>query len=164
MANENQVIRAVEGINSRLKESNCPVRVQVAGKKALVLRATLPNRDGAQSKRHNIRLGVSASKEGLRRIEQEAYVLARRIADGSFNWSQYPSQKEIRADSTGQTTADLIDRFKSQYMSSNKIQEHTWKNTWGATLAKLPQDVNLNEAQAQTYVITTIGARGDVYK
>ena len=81
MAASDLVVEAVAQINARLKAANLPVRVVARAKSALTLQATLPRKPGQGhgKKQQEISLGIRASKEGLRRIENEAHILARHL-------------------------------------------------------------------------------------
>lgn len=141
----------VEQINARLKAAGLPVRVMLRGKAALTLQATLPLKLGAGRKQQEISLGVRASKAGLRRIENEAHLLARRIIDGSFRWSLYLDAPVVPLKNTGELVAD----FKAQYLASHQIKESTWREGWGRTLGLLPAGEPLSEAAILAVLLLT---------
>ncbi len=144
----------VEQINERLKAAGLPVRVLLRGKSALTLQATLPKKpgQGEGAKQQEISLGVRASKEGLRRIENEAHTLARLIINGSFNWALYlPSEPKAKP----KQTVEVIEAFKVHYFASNQIKETTWRETWQRTFDRLPQDEPLSEASLLAVVLLT---------
>ncbi|MBD2156038.1 hypothetical protein [Leptolyngbya sp. FACHB-16] len=142
------VTRAVDAINQRLKAAIFPVRVVLRGKK-LVLRATLPPKpDSGKAKpyQQDIYTGTSASKDGLKEIENEAKALGVLLVRKEFDWTRYtpaPSPEQTH-------TRYLIERFKAEYFRTNKITEATWANSWKSTLDKLPQD----EPPTATTVLT----------
>jgi integrase len=141
-------------INDRLKAANLPVRARLRGKSALTLQATLPLRpeQGIGKKQQEISLGISANKEGLRRIENEAHILARHLINGTFQWHLYPPQLSSIAP---KTTQEMIERFKSAYMSANAIKESTWCESWQRTFDRLPKDEPLSEASMLAVILLT---------
>lgn len=145
---------AVSQINDRLKAAGLPVRVLLRGKTALTLQATLPKKpgQGEGKKQQEISLGIKASREGLRRIESEAHVLARLLINGSFDWSLYMAPESVQPP---MNTSELIAAFKANYFASNQIQEMTWHETWQRTFDRLPQDEPLSEASVLAVVMLT---------
>lgn len=144
---------AVAQINTRLKAAGLPVRVMLRGKSALTLQATLPRKpgQGEGTKQQEISLGVRASKEGLRRIENEAHTLARRMINGTFDWALYLTPNLAKP----KTTAEVIESFKAHYLASNQIKEMTWRETWQRTFDRLPQDEPLNSTSMLAVVLLT---------
>ncbi len=144
---------ALRAINGRLKAGCVPVRVIPKGKN-LALRATLPRKpkDGAGTKQYDISLGVSGSKDGLRRAEREANKLAQSMADGSFTWATYAKPERSLEE---RPASEWIQEFKAHYMKGSKIKETTWANTWAATFKKLPQDGPLRDSLLLSVVLST---------
>lgn len=145
---------AVVQINHRLKAAGLPVRVLLRGRSALTLQATLPRKPGQGEgvKQQEISLGIKASREGLRRIENEAHTLARLMINGSFDWNLYLTPTTVQRP---KTTAELIEAFKAHYLASNQIKELTWRETWQRTFNRLPQDEPLSEAAILAVILLT---------
>jgi len=147
----------VERINDRLKAANLPVRVRLRGKSALTLQATLPNRQGTGRSQQEISLGIQASREGLRRIENEAHTLAQHIIRGSFRWDLY----RLNAPIAPLATAELIEKFKTHYFATHRIKESTWRESWQRTFDHLPQYEPLSETSILAVVeLTTDPIKG----
>ncbi|GAB4379554.1 MAG: site-specific integrase [Elainellaceae cyanobacterium] len=145
---------AIAAINERLKNASIPVRVRLNGKK-LVLRATLPKKPedgGVGTKQYDLSLGIPASREGLKRIEIEAQKLGGLLAMGQFSWTPYLKPKDKPQE---MTVAQLVPRFKAEYMRSSRIQETTWRETWQRTFDRLPQDEPLSETLVLAVVLST---------
>lgn len=144
---------AIAAINERLKEASIPVRVRLNGKK-LVLRATLSKKpaDGVGTKQYDLSLGIPASKDGLRRVEIEAQKLGGLLAMGQFSWEPYLKHQDKPQELT---VAQLVPRFKDEYMRSNQIKESTWRESWQRTFDRLPQNEPLKEANILAVVLST---------
>lgn len=143
----------VASINDRLKAAEIPVRVRLNGKK-LGLRATLPLKpgQGVGRKQQDIRMGIPATREGLRRIELEAQQLGNAIANNTFSWVKY-LPRELKP--LELPVSELVQQFKTSYMRSNKVKESTWKETWQRTFDRLPQHEPLKEVSILAVVLRT---------
>jgi integrase len=145
---------SIDQINQRLKAASVPVSVAQNGK-YLIMRATLPCKpsDGVGAKRYKVSLGIPASKAGLKRIESESHRLGDAIARGTFRWEDWQNPRRLKVED--RTIAGLVQRFKSDYMRTNKIQESTWAETWQRTFDRLPQSEELTEALVLAIVLAT---------
>jgi integrase len=141
-------------LNDRLKAASNPVAVIPKGKN-LALRATLPRKvvhGGVGRKQYEISLRLPATKDGLKRAEREANKLAQHLADGSFRWELYADLDDNRQQ---QPIAQMVEEFRTDYLSKHRLKPHTWENSWASTFKKLPQDRPLNDALVLAVVHST---------
>jgi hypothetical protein len=149
-------------LNDRLKFSDIPVRVRLKGRN-LALRATLPKKPGEGSgrKQYDISLKIPRTRDGLKRAEREANILAQRMADGSFEWSQYatgPNDDPLQSKPISQWIAELKPHyFATQRRGKNgkQITDETWRVQWGSTFRKLPQSEPLTAGLLLAAVLST---------
>jgi integrase len=128
----------LDNLNDRLKASDMPVRVRLKGRN-LALRATLPKKlgEGLGRKQYDISLKIPRTRDGLKRAEREANILAQRMADGSFDWVQYTTPKDD--DRQSKPSRQWIAELKPHYLATHRIRESTWDKEWASTFNKLPQ-------------------------
>lgn len=119
------------------------------------MRATLPCKpgDGAGMKRYKVSPGIPATKAGLRRIESESHRLGDAIARGTFRWEDWQNPRRLKVED--RTIAGLVQRFKVDYLRTNKIKESTWAETWQRTFDRLPQTEELTEGLILAIVLAT---------
>ena len=75
--------KQVEEANRRLRGRRCRCRIELR-KKALVLRATLPSKDGSQPKQQRVAIGLPATATGLTDAEFQALRLDSDLRSGNF--------------------------------------------------------------------------------
>lgn len=143
---------AIERVNQRLKDAGSRVRVRLNGK-VLGIRATLPLKSGYGKKQQDIRLGIPATREGLKQVENRAHHLDQQLILGTFKWSNWerdpaPSPEEM-------TVSRLIEEFKPFKMRKSKCSEETWKSSWMSVYEKLPQNEPLTEENVIAVVSTS---------
>ncbi len=146
------VTTQLQRINDRLKQANSPVRVRLNGK-VLGLRATLPLKTGIGRKQQDIRLGIPATKDGLREIESKAGQLSDEIVRKTFTWSSWERDRAPKLDEI--PVSELVRNFKAHYLKANRIKESTWRYGWQKTLERLPQDTPLSETLALAVILST---------
>lgn len=155
-----KIVYSLDAINARLKAKGSKVALEMRGKGALSLRATLPakplsNRTGKLQQRIPINLLLplpdkdlvpasiqKARDEILKRAEAEAEKLNSDLISNSFSWDKY----EVRGTIQGTTVKDLISQFQNEYTKTNNIQERTWVNNWLRYLNYLPQEEPISES------------------
>lgn len=142
----------VAKVNDRLKAAEIKVRVRLNGK-VLGLRATLPSKNGIGRKQQDIRLGIPASKDGLKEIERLAHELHRQMVNKTFQWADWV--RNPIADRHEMPVFELVQAFKQDYISANKITERTWLDTWQKTFNHLPKNEPLTESAILAVVMTT---------
>ena len=132
----------IKQANQRLKESNAGITIEKDGAK-LRLRGTFPLRTGEGKKQQRIPLNVSASPEGLKQAEGEAYVVRRDLDANRFNWDKYlKSQAEL----SRQTVADWVDAFEQDYFDKREKNAQsltTWKTDYYQAFKRLPRTQTL---------------------
>jgi hypothetical protein len=140
-------------VNRRLKEDKIPVKVLERGDR-LYLQATLPNKPGESEGRRQrqIALGYPASAEGWREADFKARELARSLLHGTFSWQGWESKSGV-AGVKGETTADLVQRFKLAYLAQNTLTADTWERHWRYYFDRLPQSEPLDAASLLAEVL-----------
>lgn len=87
-------------INARLKTDRVGCSIQMRGSK-LALIATLPPRPGSKRIKkcqQSVPLGIYGNANGLKRAERLARLLGIQMAEGTFRWSDWVEEKDIKAD------------------------------------------------------------------
>jgi integrase len=142
----------IEAINARLDGACIPLKVRRRGN-ALYIRGTFPSKTKrGKRQQYDLALRQPASKDGLKRAEREAYLMAQALADGSFKWSNYI---EAKAGPKEKPIAKLTKDFKASYLRSHNIKEETWETTWAATFRKLPQEEPLRDGLLLAVVLAS---------
>lgn len=144
----------VAKLNQWLKDSLIPVYVKLEGK-TLALQATLPPKPGKTGKKRQqkIYLGIKANPDGIKRIRSEAQKLGSFITLGTFSWDLYLPESELIV--KPKTSQQLIEEFREWYSRSHKIKDLTWRESWGRTFDRLPQNAPLTEAAILGVILGT---------
>ena len=84
--------KLVEGANDRLRGRRCSCRIELR-KKAFVLRATLPSKDGNKHKQQRVAIDLPATATGLADAEFQALRLDSDLRSGNFCWSDWSKEE-----------------------------------------------------------------------
>jgi len=149
MAKVDPLDGAITKVNIRLKAARLGLQVERRGN-TLALRGTLPPRPGsAKTKPHQQRipLGIPATKAGLKQIEQDAKVIAARLIERTFNWTDYLPQEPTLPEQYP-TPGDMVEHFRRQMLERSVAHEaaraalqSTWEKAYAPYLRKLLSQV-----------------------
>ncbi len=155
---------AITKLNHRLKAARLGLQVERRGDR-LSLRGTLPPRPGsAKQRRHQQRipLGLPATKPGLKQIEQEAKIIAARLIEHRFDWSDYlaPSQTP---EPEGASLEERIAQFQAAMMAQAGPDtaalascKTTWAKAYAPYLNKLAAQVAQSPSQSLAEAIVAV--------
>lgn len=138
--------------NERLKAANAAILIEQDGSK-LRLRATLPLRQGEGKRQQRIPLGISATPEGLKQSELEAYVVRRDLDANRFSWDKY-----LNSEPSKTKVSDWLEAFEKDYFEkrdSNPKSLTTWKTDYLHVFKKLPHSQSLTSDLIRKTVLTT---------
>ena len=136
--------------NGRLREKRCRCRIQQR-RKALVLRATLPTKQGDQQRQQRIPIGVPATAAGLTEAEFKALKLDTELRSGSFDWRNWIERDEEKP---AQVAAVSRDEFLAagKVLHTRKVTRkakrdpraeargvESWRKRWQCALNKVPK-------------------------
>ncbi len=147
---------ALTKVNLRLKAARLGLQIERRGE-TLALRGTLPPRPGSSKARpyqQRIPLGLPATKAGLKRIEQEAKVIAARLIERTFDWTDYLPQAPTPAQQFP-TIGEMVDHFHERMMQRPVADEaakaalrSTWAKAYAPYLRKLIRQVEEHPRQS----------------
>jgi integrase len=142
---------AIEKLNQRLKAARLGVKVERRGH-TLALRGTFPPRPGSPRQKpyqQRIPLGIPANKAGLKRIEQEAKVVAAQLIEQTFDWARYLPAAELPEAQSALSLDDRIEQFRQHMLGRHCPDEHslaalksTWAKAYAPYLKKLAAQAN----------------------
>ncbi|NMF82299.1 site-specific integrase [Nodosilinea sp. P-1105] len=143
---------AITKLNHRLKAARLGLQVERRGDR-LNLRGTLPPRPGSTKQRRHqqrIPLGLPATKPGLKQIEQEAKIIAARLIERRFDWSDYlaPSQTPKPE---GASLAERIAQFQAAMIAQagpDTAALASCKTTWAKAYAPYLNKLTAQAAQS----------------
>ena len=104
--------KQVEEANHRLRGRRCRCRIELR-KKALVLRATLPSKDGSQPKQQRVAIGVPATATGLADAEFQALRLDSDLRSGNFCWSSWSREESSQGNERQSPTRSFFRQLTS---------------------------------------------------
>jgi integrase len=131
---------SIEQLNQRLKVARLGIKVERRGH-TLSLRGTFPPRPGSPKQKphqQRIPLGMPANKAGLKRIEQEAKVVAAQLIEKSFDWTRYLPPDERQEEQSALSLEDRIDQFRRHMMGRHSPDDASLaalKSTWAKAYA-----------------------------
>jgi len=129
---------ALKAANTRLKTAKVRVTLRTR-RDSIFLRATLPPKPGSnhlEPQQYDLRTGLPASLDGLKRAENEAKLLGSQMALKTFRWEDW---LDITPNNE-RKGAEAIEAFKKHWFSTHQITEATWERHWLKVFQHLPQD------------------------
>lgn len=158
--------KLVEEANLRLRGRRCRCRIELR-KKALVLRATLPSKDGSQPKQQRVAIGVPATATGLADAEFQALRLDSDLRSGNFCWSSWSREESKPRQRTAVTHKEFLQT--AHELHARKVQQkekrdpkaiargqESWRKRWSPALNKLR-----GERVTQESLLKTIRSLGE---
>lgn len=139
----------VSAANARLADRRCKCRIELR-KKALVLRATLPDKEGlSPPKQQRLPIGAAATGTGLADAELKAMQLDSDLRNASFNWSEWiggeteSGQRQSVAHEEFVSLAKALHERKVKKKSRKDPRavvrgQEGWRKRWAPALSKLP--------------------------
>lgn len=156
----------LKAVNARLKAAKAGVGICTANTSSrLYLRATLPPKPGSKKDKpyqQKVALGVYFNAAGLKRAESEAKRLSADLAMGQFNWADWEKVSESNPKKSGDTCAEVCERFKRHFFQTHHSPstKHTWRSGYHVVFKKLPPDARLtSEVMLEVLPTTTPGTR-----
>jgi hypothetical protein len=157
---------AIDNLNKRLKAARLGLKVERRGQ-TLALRGTLPPRPGSHKTKpyqQRIPLGIPATKAGLKRIEQDAKVIAARLIEKTFDWADYLPATEPQSEQADLSLEEQVTQFQQHVMGRHCSDDAavaslkvTWAKAYAPYLNKLVQRVNEQPRQdLGTTIVETI--------
>jgi integrase len=141
----------VAAIDDRITKLNAGFRMLHMGLQIerrgdqLNLRGTFPPKPGSPKLRphqQRLSLGIVATAQGLKKIEQEAKIIAGQLAENSFSWKQYlvagAGKKLSQLNLAGQIKAFETDFFEHpDRQAKPAASKSTWNSAYSPYLRKL---------------------------
>ncbi|OKH47314.1 integrase [Calothrix sp. HK-06] len=143
----------IKAANARLKAANAAITIEQDGSK-LRLRGTFPLRSGEGRKQQRIPLSISASSEGLKQAEFEAYSVRRALDSNSFSWDKYLNSSEP----SRTKVSDWVEAFEKDYFEKRDLtpkSQTTWKTDYLHVFKKLPVNQPLTSGLIRKTVLST---------
>ncbi len=125
----------LQKLNARLAVAQMGVQIERRGEK-LNIRGTFPPKPGSDRLRpyqQRLSLGLPATKQGLKQVEQEAKVIAAQLIQKSFSWHDYLSGQGGKRLSQLELT-EQIQAFERAFFSSPQrmVNPASTKTTWNS--------------------------------
>ena len=145
----------LEQANARLH------RVTIRPKRAfLFLRATLPAKDGAGTKRYELRTGAPNTPEGIKIALAKAQQLESEIILEKFKWENWgrPAPEEAPPMERRKTIEDWTREFETNHWEitpRTRAKEQCFWNDYGSALQLLPPDEPLTYEVLRRIIVTT---------
>jgi integrase len=123
-------------LNTGFRAIHMGLQIERRGDK-LALRGTFPPKPGSDQLRphqQRLSLGIVATPQGLKQIEQEAKIIAGQLAQKSFSWQQYLAAGAGKKLSQLDVTAQ-IQAFEAHFFAQEQRQGKlaSTKTTWNAS-------------------------------
>ncbi|MBE9030573.1 site-specific integrase [filamentous cyanobacterium LEGE 11480] len=146
----------IQTLNTRLANARMGIQIERRGEK-LNLRGTLPPKPGSDRLRphqQRLSLGLPATKQGLKQIEQEAKVIAAQLIQKSFVWHDYLAVGSGKRLSQLEL-ADQIQAFEKSFfgMAHRMVNPAATKTTWNAAYAPYLRKLEATQAMHQSLTL-----------
>ena len=155
MAQVDSIDKDITKVNDRLKAARLGLKIERRGN-SLALRGTLPPRPGSTKTKpyqQRIPLGLPATKAGLKQIEREAKVIAGRLIERSFDWSEYLPQEPTLAQQFP-TMGEMVEQFRRHKLETSAEDDaaraahtSTWEKAYAPYLRKLAAHMDRHPRQ-----------------
>ncbi|MBD2519938.1 site-specific integrase [Nostoc sp. FACHB-973] len=143
--------------NIRLKQQRISISIERHGA-WLRLRGTFPPKPGAKDdrpKRQRIYPGISATPEGVRVAEKEAFKIRLSLDEKNFDWAIYTRHQD---DHSPSTVGEWILLFEEDYFNRRRKDHQTlttWRTEYQVVFRRLPTDQKLTpDILVQTILAT----------
>ncbi|PHJ63759.1 integrase [Nostoc linckia z18] len=149
----------ISAANIRLKEQRISISIERHGA-WLRLRGTFPPKPGAKQdrpSRQRIYPGISATPEGVRVAEKEAFKVRLSLDEKNFDWQVYTRHNNCD-DRSPSTVGEWILLFEEDYFNRRRKDNQTlttWRTEYRAVFRRLPPDEPLNAEVLRQAILAT---------
>ena len=147
-----QLKKALDDANNRLKARSCRIRIEVSGKHDnLSLRGTFPAIPGSgkiKPYQTRISLGYRAlNLQLIKNAEKEAIKISLELEAGTFDWNDYLIPADTQPSGNTIASLNLKERVKERWWkgrdSNNHKSQTTWQTNYESYLRRFPDDLEV---------------------